>query len=110
VDKLPPGAGEARELESDLNTAEEASAAVNEVFRKDFLAFLKPFNADLPDEDPNNFYLEREWRKYQNFCFDLSDVRQIIVAKAYVSRLQRDLPAYRGKVISVDSLPKSTAR
>jgi len=100
------GTGEERELESELDTAEEAIAAVNEVFKKDFLAFLKPFNADLLDDDPDNFYLEREWRKYQNFCFAPSEVHQVIVAKAYVSRLQQDLPAYREKIASADSPTK----
>jgi hypothetical protein len=30
------------------------------------LAFVKTFNVNLPDDHPENFYMEREWRKLAN--------------------------------------------
>jgi Putative abortive phage resistance protein AbiGi, antitoxin len=79
----------------------DAADAILSVFAKDFLAFVKPFNSHLGQNHPANYYMEREWRKHGNLKFDPSDVAKIVVAKAYLSRLEREYPEYLGKVIGI---------
>ena len=61
---------------------------------KDLLAFLKPFDANLADDDPENFYMEREWRKFGNLEFKQHDVVKVIVAKGYLDRARANFPAF----------------
>ena len=77
----------------------EAIDAMDRVFTKDFLAFIKPFNSHLDQEHKNNFYMEREWMKYGNLKFCPEEVQTIIVANnEYKNRLENERPQYKGKV------------
>jgi hypothetical protein len=67
------------------------------VFQR-ILPLIKPFRADLEDEHPDNFYMEREWRSYGDLDFDLSDVRRIFVPEGFAKRLREDVPDYFGQV------------
>lgn len=49
--------------------AVDAQDAVDEasgLIARDLQAFLKFWNVDHPDDHPENFYMEREWRKFGN--------------------------------------------
>lgn len=61
-------------------------------------SFVKFFDPDLPDDHPDNYYLEREWRVVGNVPFTLADVSHVLVPAAYERRLRADLPDLRGKV------------
>lgn len=67
-------------------------------------AFVKPFSvtrADgepVPDDDPQNVYMEREWRVLGSVRFDLSDVSRITLPKEYAKRLRSDCRDYYGQV------------
>jgi len=76
----------------------EAIKAMGSIFAKEFLAFIKPFISHLEQNHPDNFYLEREWRKYANLKFTPDDVSKIVVAKGYLSRLKQEYPHYRSKI------------
>lgn len=73
---------------------------MDDAFTQQFLAFIKPFNSELPDHDPNNFYLEREWRRFGNLRFQPSEVSSILVASNYVHRLRNDRRSYSDKVVA----------
>lgn len=60
--------------------------------------FLKPFSANLADDDPDNVYMEREWRILGNLQFNLSDVVRVILPKRYGKRLREDVPQYFAQV------------
>lgn len=60
--------------------------------------FLKPFSAALPDDDPANVYMEREWRVLGNVDFTLSDVARVILPKRFAKRLRQDVPDYFAQV------------
>lgn len=72
--------------------------AVHHLLMKDFLAFIKPFNSELPHNHPNNYYTEREWRKYGNMQFEEKQVSRIIVAEGFKSSAQADFPEYEGRI------------
>ena len=80
---------------------QRAVCAADSIFSKDFIAFLKPFDATLSADDPNNFYMEREWRKYGNMRFKPTDVVRVLIGKRYESRIKTEFPEYKAKVIDL---------
>ncbi len=83
-------------------TREDAIRRMNYLFKEQFLAFIKPFNAELPEDHPDNFYLEREWRKYGYLSFTPDKVVKVLVATDFVDRLKAERPAYTDKVYGID--------
>jgi len=71
---------------------------MDSIITKDVLAFLKPFNSELPDDDPENYYLEREWRKFGCLEFRPPEVEHVLIKRGFVERLIRELPAYAEKI------------
>jgi len=83
------------------DTTQETITCLESMIYKDFLAFIKPFNSELADDDPNNFYMEREWRKYGNMKFEPVNLTKIFVAKGYKERVETDYPEYKNTVIEI---------
>lgn len=75
----------------------EALIAIEKLLLADMFAFVKPFNADLEDDDPDNFYLEREWRMHGNMCFDQADVVEVFVEDSFLERARDDFPQYEDR-------------
>lgn len=88
----------------------EAVAALDSLLHRDFLAFLKPYNALLPEEHPRNYYMEREWRKLGNIVFEPMHVRTIIAPSTFVEPLLEEFPAYQGRVQAVEDIVSDGAR
>jgi len=84
-------------------TPEATLLALDTVLLQNFLAFIKPFDADLPDDHPDNYYLEREWRKFGNLIFKPKDVSRVVVACGFENRLRADAPGY--VTVQVTSIP-----
>jgi hypothetical protein len=55
-----------------------------------FLAYLKPFNSELPHDHRDNYYAEREWRYDISVNFALSDVRAVVVHPDFAGRCAAD--------------------
>ena len=51
-----------------------------------FLAFVKPFNATLALEDPENYYMEREWRRFGNLKLQQNCLRRVVVQPDFMRR------------------------
>ncbi len=62
------------------------------------LSFIKFFDASKTEDDPDNYYMEREWRVLGNVQFRIEDVRRIIIPEVYAIRLRTDLPDYYGQI------------
>jgi hypothetical protein len=60
-------------------------------------SYLKCFDASRSDEDPDNYYMEREWRVIGHVFFKLKDVQRVILPKSYAERFQKDVPGYIGE-------------
>ncbi len=82
----PPTAGNAMRL-SDLQTFLDFHV----------FSFFKFFDHTLSDEDPENYYLEREWRLADNLHFSMKDISMLVVPRPYGERLSADLPEYTGR-------------
>jgi hypothetical protein len=61
-------------------------------------SFVKAFRGDRSDEDPKNYYMEREWRRYGDLDFGLEDVCRVYIPRRFAKRLREDLPDYYGQV------------
>ncbi len=60
--------------------------------------YIKVFDETLSDDDPDNYYMEREWRCTHNIEFTLSDIKKIYLKnKQYRDDFVRYFPDYRGE-------------
>lgn len=57
-------------------------------FAQHFQVLIKPFDSELPDNHPDNYYFEQEWRKFGNLKFQPSEVMRILVARDHIDRLK----------------------
>lgn len=64
----------------------------------DLLAYVKFFDAGLPDDHEDNFYMEREWRSARSINFSLGDVARVYVATGFEDRIRTDEPALGGRI------------
>jgi len=80
-------------------TPEATLSALDTVVLQHFLAFIKPFEADLADDDPENYYLERELRKFGNLVFKPENIWSVVVGLGFEKRISEDAPGF-GTVIS----------
>lgn len=67
-------------------------------------SFTKFFDSSKADEDPDNFYMEREWRMIGNLHFELKDVCRVFLPKAFSKRFHEDVPKYIGELKFVEPL------
>jgi hypothetical protein len=60
--------------------------------------FIKCFDATKAEDDPDNYYMEREWRVPQNIQFTLADVERVIIPRYFAEAFRTDLPQYMGQI------------
>ena len=63
-----------------------------------FFSLVKFYHEGLAADDPENFYMEREWRIFGSLEFVLADVRRVIFPAEYSKRFRQDLPDYYGEI------------
>ena len=64
--------------------------------------FIKYFDPDLLEDEPKNFYMEREWRLLNCARFGLDDVVRILIPAAFARQFRKDVPDYCGQVTFVE--------
>lgn len=74
------------------------ATALRRFFDFGVFSFMKVFDDSLSDDDPENFYMEREWRVFGAVPFALHDIERLIIPREYAQRLRRDMPAYEGQL------------
>lgn len=63
-----------------------------------FLAYVKIFDENLEKDDPNNYYMEREWRSISSISFSLQDIAKVYLpSQDYKERFVREFPDYVGQ-------------
>jgi|SRR5271166_952856 len=75
---------------------------ISEFLAVGMFEFLKCFDSSKAEDDPDNYYMEREWRIPRNIQFKLSDVERVIIPRQFAVAFRRDLPEYVGQIHFVD--------
>ena len=66
-------------------------------------AYVKLYDATLPDNHPNNYYMEREWRCLKNVIFTLDDIKTIYLPnKVYEMKFKAAFPDFHGDYYYLD--------
>ncbi len=81
---------------SEPSTAEQAIYATSSIYLQQLLAYVKPFDATLAVDNRENYYMEREWRKFGNLKLDR--LRRVVVHPDFVKQAKQDLPAFKSLV------------
>lgn len=87
-----------RSMKSSPKTKYDATIQIDDMLMRDIFFYVKPFDIELSEDDPKNYYMEREWRTPTNINFSLSDITRVFVAPGFKERLQNDIPEYKGSV------------
>lgn len=82
------------------SSPEEAIDDALTLIDRELMAFVKFFDVDLSDDNPGNFYMEREWRKFARLPLD-SMLRSVIVPEGYVERIIGRFPQHADKVVQI---------
>ena len=62
-----------------------------------FLAYVKIFDETLDESDPDNYYMEREWRGITSINFSIDDIQKIYLPNTHYKKLFLEkLPDYKG--------------
>ena len=62
------------------------------------LAYVKIFDETLADDDPDNYYMEREWRSIRSVDFSIDDIEKIYLPSTeYVEKFKKVFPQYHGE-------------
>lgn len=95
-----------------LSRKEDGSLGKSSLFRRvvEFEKFLnfhifsyfKFFDHSKTDDDPDNYYLEREWRVVGNVQFDSVDVQTVFFPSEYSKLFRENIPEYIGQIIFTD--------
>ena len=90
-----------RNMASIPSNSDHTIRAMRGLLEKDFLAYIKPYNAELDPDDIDYFYSEREWRRLGGFMFKLNDVTSVVVKSGYKQKLHDAIPEYCGEVVEI---------
>jgi len=61
-------------------------------------SYLKFFNHLYPDDHPDNFYFEREWRVVGNVGFKMEDAKRVFIPEKCAKQFRQDCPQYYGQL------------
>lgn len=78
--------------------AERASAPFGRLMEEYVFPFMKFFDGGRRDDDPENFYMEREWRLIGVATFSLADIACLYVSPEFVDRVVEDSGIARSHV------------
>jgi hypothetical protein len=89
---------------SGLISNSQVSALQNDL---EFLVFgqLKFFAVGLAEDDPDNFYMEREWRVPEGLAFGLDDIARIIMPRDFADQFRVDVSGYSGPITIAEETP-----
>lgn len=73
-----------------------------EFLTNDLFPFMKFFDAELGDEHPDNYYMEREWRVVGPVHFRIRDIERLLLPRAFSQRIRADVPSFSGQLSLTD--------
>jgi Putative abortive phage resistance protein AbiGi, antitoxin len=68
------------------------------------LGQMKFFDSRLAENDPDNFYMEREWRVPDSVCFGVGQIVRVIMPREFIERFQVEIREFTGEILTAESL------
>lgn len=68
----------------------------------DLMAFIKAFDVNKPEDDIDNYYMEREWRAVGYVPFALSDIEQVLLPERYHYGFSQRFPSLATRIAKSD--------
>lgn len=62
------------------------------------LAYIKFFDPTLAPTDPDNFYMEREWRSHSGVNFNEADITALYVEAGWAATAEQRFPGLAGRI------------
>jgi hypothetical protein len=78
--------------------AESDRQVLDEFLGTYLFPYMKFFDLGLPDQHPDNFYMEREWRIHGALAFVTHDIERVLIPRSFSKRLRSDAPDYFGQI------------
>lgn len=88
--------------------SDDPVVSVKYFFESEILPFVTFFDEQLGDDHPDNFYMEREWRKRGEVRFAKEDVSRLIMPRAFAERFRHEVPDWRATPIHLAEDPSET--
>jgi hypothetical protein len=67
-------------------------------FNFQIFSFIKFFEDNKEDDDPDNYYMEREWRGLERIEFKIQDITRVILPSSFIKRFFQDIPDYNSHI------------
>lgn len=80
-----------RTVGAELTSSEEVIDCLESVFNRELLAYLKFYDSDLPPDHPENYYMEREWRKFLPMPLEMA-LLEVVVPSSYEEKFRSRFP------------------
>ncbi len=93
-----------REFSDAVGVSEEENQLreLQRFFDFHIFSFIKLFDDSLPDKDPENYYMEREWRLLGNLKSSFDNVVRVILPQKFAQQFRNDIPDYVGQITFSD--------
>lgn len=69
---------------------------------EEVFSFIKFFDDSKSEDDPDNYYMEREWRIMKHVNFRIEDIYRVILPESFVNRFRKDVPDFNGQITFVE--------
>lgn len=66
------------------------------------ISFIQSFDGNKSEDDPENYYMEREWRSLHKISFTINDIHRIILPGRFAESLKNEIPEYGGLILTLD--------
>ena len=90
--------GARKDLPSDVRAFYKRLAHLFNTLLVEFFGRIKCFDDSLSDDDPRNYYMEREWRVMGNVRFTLDEVSRVILPRRFAALFRNEVPRYIGQI------------
>jgi len=66
-----------------------------------FFGYTKFFDPTLPEDDPCNFYMEREWRLLGEVKFTIGNIARVLLPSEFIECFRIEAPEYDGPILEL---------
>ena len=87
-----------KELQDKIGEFQDRVLELEKFLDFHIFSYLKFFDSSKSEDDPDNYYMEREWRMIGNLQFKITDVRRVFLPEDYSEMFRKDVPTYYGEL------------